>query len=231
MGTENRTCRIIQITFGIVTISSYYLILIPAWCIAFQAAEQPASATGIRHYLFLIITHLRHCCCTDKYCYFPFCFRRIKSPLHFLDIGHGSSDKLCRYFQTKFIIRFQKDVFCLFQSLTNSPVSGLSEISSLCVFCMSPSSKKSDLYICQRRTCQNSQMFFFFQMGKNQSLPVLCKDIFTACCKKLTSAAWFSRFYEKMNFRIMTKRFKMSYAFYRLCNSFFVFPVPNSTAT
>ena len=61
-------------------------------------------------------------------------------------------------------------------------------------------------------------MFFFFKMCKDQSLPVACQYIFTACCKKLTSAARFPRLNQKMYLCIVAKRFKMSHALNRFCN-------------
>ena len=59
-------------------------------------------------------------------------------------------------------------------------------------------------------------------MREDQALPVSGKHVFTACGKKLAAASRFSRLDQEMDFRIMTKRLKMPYPFYRFCNGFFV---------
>ena len=66
-------------------------------------------------------------------------------------------------------------------------------------------------------------MFFFFQMGKNQSLPVTCEYILTAGGKKLTTTARFTRLYQQVDFCIMTEWFKMSHTFHRLSNCFLIY--------
>ena len=82
--------------------------------------------------------------------------------------------------------------------------------------------QEGDLHIRKRRTSQHADMFLLLQMCKDQTLPVPCKHIFTACGKKLAAASRLSRLDQKMDFRIMTKRLKMSHSFHRFCNGFFV---------
>ena len=82
--------------------------------------------------------------------------------------------------------------------------------------------QKSDLYIRKRRTCQHTEMLFFLQMCKDQTLPVSRKHVLTACSKKLTPASRLSRLYQKMNLRIMTERFKVTHTFYRFRDCFLV---------
>ena len=46
-------------------------------------------------------------------------------------------------------------------------------------------------------------MFFFLKMGQNKSLPVAVKSILAAAGLEQKSASGFTRFKNKMNFRIM----------------------------
>ena len=71
-------------------------------------------------------------------------------------------------------------------------------------------------------------MLFFFQMGEDQALPVPIQLVFTCRCKKLQSASSLPRFQKKMHFRIMTQWFKMSYAFHRCGNGFFIYNISGS---
>ena len=91
------------------------------------------------------------------------------------------------------------------------------------MFRMCPSGKDRDLHVGKRRAGQYANVFFFFKMCENQSLPVPCKHVFTACGKKLTAAARFPRLDQKVYFCIMAKRFKVSHTFYRFCNGFFIY--------
>ena len=90
------------------------------------------------------------------------------------------------------------------------------------MFRMGTPCQEGDLHIRKRRTCQHTDVFLLLQMCEDQTLPVPCKHIFTACGKKLTSASRFSRLDQEVDFRIMAKRLKMPYPFYRFCNGFFV---------
>ena len=71
-------------------------------------------------------------------------------------------------------------------------------------------------------------MLFFLQMCQDQPLPVPIQLIFICRSKKLQPTSSLSRFQKKMHLRIMTKRFKMSHAFHRCGNGFFVYDITGS---
>ena len=177
----------------------------------------------IGNHFFLVIPHLGNCRSSLKNCCFSLYFRCLKRSLHLLNIRHRPPDHLCRHFQAKFVIRLQKNISCLAKSLTDSTVRRLPEITALSMFRMCPSGKDRDLHVGKRRAGQYANVFFFFKMCENQSLPVPCKHVFTACGKKLTAAARFPRLDQKVYFCIMAKRFKVSHTFYRFCNGFFIY--------
>ena len=222
MRAKYRSGRIFQIRFRIISNILYHFILILTWCISFKAAKKFSCSMCVGNNFFLIIPHLSDSRSSFKDCSFALYLRCIKRSLHLLDICHCTSDHFSRNFQAKFIIRFQKNIFCFAKSLTDSTISCLSEISTFRMFRMCPSGKNRNLHISQWRSSQYTNMLLFFKMRQNQSLPVSCKYILTACSKELASASWFPRFDQKMYFCIMTERFKMSHTFYRLCNRFFI---------
>ena len=65
-------------------------------------------------------------------------------------------------------------------------------------------------------------MLFFFQMGKDQSLPVQIQIVGTAEGIEHQTTAPGTGFQQQMDLRIMAQRFKMAYAFHRLSDGFLI---------
>ena len=65
-------------------------------------------------------------------------------------------------------------------------------------------------------------------MRQYQPLPVTVQDILAAGSRKLHAAARLSRFQQKVYFRVMAQRLKMSDAFCRISNRFFVYNISSS---
>ena len=83
-----------------------------------------------------------------------------------------------------------------------------------------------DLDIRDRRSGQHTYMLLFFQMRKDQPLPVPIQKILTAVSIKQNTTPPLQRLQQQMYFRIVTQRFKMPDAFHWLCNRLFI----NNTA-
>ena len=84
---------------------------------------------------------MQNCCPVSK-------LGRLHTSIHFLDIRHHTSRQLLRYFNHKFIYRFQKHIFAASQPLPHSPVSRLSEITALCMLLMRTTCDQRNLHVC-----------------------------------------------------------------------------------
>ena len=223
MGTEYRIRRIVDVAVRIIVDLPDNIFRIMTDIIPFQCTEQPAESACICGKLFLIAAHLRHrgAPCKDRLVILS--LRTFKSPVHPLDICHSSPYIFHRELHTELIIRLQQDAFCLHQPLTHCPVCGLPEISALRMLLVCSSGHKGDAHVGQHRACEHAPVLFFLQMCQDQSLPVTVQDILTALGRKLHAGSSLSRLQQKMYFRIMTQRFKMSDAFHRACDCLFIY--------
>ena len=184
VGTKNRSCRIFQISFRIISRRFYDLLTVVTRFIAFQYKGQMPPSSGIGCDFSLIVPHLRHRSGSRKKSICSLNIRSGKSSAHPLDIGHSPANRILRHLQGIFINRLQKDTFCLSQSLAHRPVGGLAEISPFRMFQVGPSGDQSDLHVCNFRPRKDTQVMFLLQMGKDQSLPVSVQNILAAVCGK-----------------------------------------------
>ena len=228
MGTKYRTGRILQIPLRIIADRCEHFLGIAAWLVPTQTAGKPSPPLSIGNHFPLIILHQSNRRFPAEHCHLADLLRRSECSVHPLKIRERTSDHLRRNFQSVFIIWLQQYAFCLFQSLPHSPVSCLPEITALRVLLVCPTGNKCDLYIRDRRSAQHPQMFFFFQMCQDQTLPVFIQHIFTAIGQKMHSASGFSRLQQQMDFRVMPERFKMSDSLHGISDRFFIYNISGS---
>ena len=88
--------------------------------------------------------------------------------------------------------------------MQDAPHMSAHEISSLGMLCVSFSRNKRDFNICNRRACQHTEMCFFTEVSKNQSLPVAVEQILFASGIDCNSAATLCRFQKEMNLCIVS---------------------------
>ena len=150
VGTEYRSCRIIQIPLGVIANLLGNLLLILAWFIAFQRTGEMAFSSCVGNHLALVIPHFCNRCTACDHSQFSLCLRSLEVSLHPLDIGHGTAYIFGRKFQPETVVWLQKDGFRLFQALTHCTVSCLTEISALCMLHMGTPCQQSHLHICDR---------------------------------------------------------------------------------
>ena len=220
--TEHRSGRIHQIMLGIVIVCCDHFLCIMTFDITAKTADQISKSSCIGNHFFLIASHRGNRSPAFDARHIVLNHRLFKTAAHILKIRHRSSDILHRDLQTKFITRLQQNALCLLQALAHGTVSCLTEISALRMFLMCPSGDQCDLDICDRRTGQHTDMLFFFQMRKDQPLPVPIQKILTAVGIKLNTASPLQRLQKQMHLRIVTQRFKMSDAFHRTCDRLFI---------
>ena len=87
---------------------------------------------------------------------------------------------------------------------------------------MCPSRNQSDLHVGNRRTGKHTSVLFFFQVRKNQTLPVFIQHILAAGREKLQTASTFPRLQQKMHLRIVPQGFEVTHAFHRCRNRFLI---------
>ena len=173
MGTENRACRVLDVTFRIIAHLFNHCFCIPARFIATECTGQMSLTSCIRIHFHLIIPHTCNRCISLDRRHLSFCLRRTGLPIHPLNICKSSSDHSRWNFQLKIIIRFQQHTFGLHQSLAHRTVGCLPEISAFGMFQMCPSCRQRNLYICNNRSSQHTSVLFLQKVGKDQPLPVL----------------------------------------------------------
>ncbi len=225
MSTKDGACRIFQIPLRIVSNVLDHLFRVVAGQISFQAARQSSPALRIGGQLGLIIPHIHNRNRALQDCRVPVLLRRAEGSMHPLEIRQGTSHRILRHLQPVFVIGLQQNALRFFQSLPHRPVSGLTEIPALRLLQMGPSGRQCDPQIRDGRTGQHARMLLFFQMGQDQPLPVPIQHILAADRCELQAAPRLSRFQQQMNLRIVPQRFKMSHAFHRIRDCFFVYNV------
>ena len=173
MGTEDGSCRILDIALRIITNLFDHCLCVPARFIAAERTGQMSLSSCIGIHFHLIIPHTCNRCISLDRRHLSFCLRCTGLPIHPLNICKCPSDHSRWNFQLKIIIRFQQHTFGLHQSLAHRTVGCLPEIPAFGMFQMCPSCRQCDLHIRDHRTCQHTPVFFFQKMGKDQTLPVL----------------------------------------------------------
>ena len=214
MGAEHGTCGVVHIPLRVIPRSRHYLILIAAGLIPGQAAGKLSPPSGVGRHLHLVIPHQSHRGIAADDGPVPLHNRRLKPPLHPVNISQRPPCILRGDLQPESKERLQKPAVSLHKPLAHRPVSGLAKISALGVFQMSPPRNQGDLHIRQLRPCQHSGMPFFLQVSQDQPLPAAVQHILAASGIKDQSAASLPRFHEKMHLRIVAQRLKMSHSFY-----------------
>ena len=96
--------------------------------------------------------------------------------------------------QPESIIWFQKDGFCLFQSVSDCPVRRLAEIPAFRMFDMSAAVNQCNRQICYRRAGQYAKMLFLHQMSKDEALPVPVQNVFAQSSVTIYPASTFGGF-------------------------------------
>ena len=107
--------------------------------IACKRNKQVPSALGINHDIPGIVPHGNHRCPTFQHGFISIGLRRHKTSLHTANVGHCPAYILCRKFKCKRIIRLQKHIDSLPETLPYGSVGSLPEISSLGVLLTRPS--------------------------------------------------------------------------------------------
>ena len=135
---EYRAGRILKISFKIITDPLDHLSLVVAWFITFKAQGQSSPSPCIGRHFSLIIPHGSDRGTAPKNHHAIFYERSFKTPLKPFDIRHRPAQCFLRNLQGKVIVWLQHPAACLHQSLTDCPVNGLAEISSLRMLNMRP---------------------------------------------------------------------------------------------
>ncbi len=177
MCTKYWTCRIFHILIRIVSCIFYYFLCVMAWHIPSQAAYKPSKPSRICCYFLHIAWHKWYWCFSRKNLQAAICHWPFKCPLHPLYIVNCPSYRIRGHFKPEVIIWLKQYIFCLHKPLSYSTVCCLPEITTFCMFKMCLSCNKSNLYICNCRTCKHSWMFSFINMWKYKILPIPVKVI------------------------------------------------------
>ena len=147
MGTEHRTCGIFYIRLGIITHRLYGCLAIMTLPVSAKAKTQASKALCIAYKLSIIVFHEGHGG-FSRHKAFP--VRKglhLKAPRHPLYIRHCPSDIFGGQLYPVFIIGLKEHIFSIHEALTYGSVSGLPEVSSLCVLIMGLSCHKTYAHI------------------------------------------------------------------------------------
>ena len=172
VGTENGSGRIFFIPVRFIPDPRKDFLLAAAHIITPEGTGQVSSSSGVGSCFPCIVPHGRHRRPALKDRHFLLLHRGLTFAAHVLDICQRTARHFHRNLQIKFIIRFQKDAVRLHQSLADSPVSGLPEVSALGMFQMRFSCRQRDLHICNGGPGQHATVDLLSQMGQDQPLPV-----------------------------------------------------------
>ena len=105
MGTEDRTGRVVQIPLRVIRCLCNDFLRVPAWLIALQGTGQPPDALGIGHDLLLVIPHGGHGGSPHKYGHPILHLRRLKRPMHALNVRHCPPNHRVRHLQAELVDR------------------------------------------------------------------------------------------------------------------------------
>ena len=222
MEAEHGSSRILDIAVKIIPDPLDHFFFVMAWAVTGRPQGKSPTPSGVGNDLLLIIPHFRYRSDPRKDRASFRLRRRVKRSLHPLHIRHGPAQVFRGQFQHKLIKRLQKTAAGFLQSLAHRPVGRLAEISALRVFDMRSSGNQRNLHIRNLRAGENAAVALLLQMGQNQSLPVPIQHVLTAVRFQHQPAASLQRLHQKMDLRIMAKRFKMSHALHSLLDRFFI---------
>lgn len=233
MGTEYGSRRVVRIQLRPVSCRLDDSLRIVAWLVPFQSAGHPSKPFRIGNDFHLVSLKLRYGNAAAQDGVVHLLLRRRKGAAHLLDVRHSSPDGFLRDFQNKVVDRFQQDTFRLHQSLPDSAVRRLPEVSAFCMFLVGSSGCQGDFQIGDFRSGQNSWMLPLCQMGQDQTLPVLIQHIVAALIVENESAAPLTRFQNQMDFRIVAEGLKVAHpsTFFVMVSLYTMLPEPNSART
>ena len=184
--------------------------------------RQPASPSCVARNLRRIITKLRGWHRSLQNRLFTAKLRRLAPAVHLTDVRHCPAHIFRRNFQRHIQNRLQQNIFCHHQALPHSRVCRLPEITAGGVLLIGLSAEKADMHIRESRTGKYPLEALYCQLRENQVLPVALQRIRNAAVLERDPASRISRLQKKMNLRVMSQRFKVTYALHRTPDGFLI---------
>ena len=130
VGAEDGVRRVFHIRFRVVAKGFRYCFLVMTGQISPEGQLQPAATLGVGSNLIRVIAQFRGRNQSFQNGHGTNSFRRVKIAAHGSDIGDGTTHHFRGQGQGEIIPGFQQNGFCLHQTLTDSPVSGLAEVAA-----------------------------------------------------------------------------------------------------